>query len=186
MMLTDDDIRDALEAEFLGEPGNRNLADDLRVARAAIAALRVQAAPALPQCAIYEKADSLYKRGYTDRQNGKDYDPRGCDEWQEVIDWLTPAAPVDEREAFEGEMRCEEVWGHRSLKKKPDGRYENWCVALMWDVWQARAALQSSVADAVLAEREACAKVCEELDRVIYDDPGAAFAAAIRARNGGV
>lgn len=33
---TDEQIRDALEAEFLGEPGRRNLADDLRVARAVL------------------------------------------------------------------------------------------------------------------------------------------------------
>lgn len=49
--------------------------------------------------------------------------------------------PVDEREAFEHEMSCEEIWGHRSFKKKQDGRYANWCVDLMWDVWQARAAM---------------------------------------------
>ena len=48
-----------------------------------------------------------------------------------------------EREAFEAEMRCEELWGHRSLKRHPDGRYQNWLVVLMWEAWQARAALQS-------------------------------------------
>lgn len=53
--------------------------------------------------------------------------------------------PVDEREAFEREMSCEEIWGHRSFKKKPDGRYANWCVDLMWDVWQARAARAKGV-----------------------------------------
>lgn len=47
----------------------------------------------------------------------------------------------DERQAFEREMRCEEEWGHRSLKRRADGGYENWQVALMWSVWQARAAL---------------------------------------------
>lgn len=46
-----------------------------------------------------------------------------------------------EREAFESEMRCNETWGHRSLKKRPDGRYQNWQVDLMWDVWKVRAAL---------------------------------------------
>ena len=71
------------------------------------------------------------------------------------------AAPVCEREAFEREMRCEEEWGHRSLKKRQNGKYENWQVDLMWDVWQARAAL--SAGDAVLADREACAKLCEEV-----------------------
>lgn len=49
--------------------------------------------------------------------------------------------PIDEREAFEREMRCEEEWGHRSLKKRKNGKYENWQVDLMWDVWQARAAI---------------------------------------------
>ena len=51
-----------------------------------------------------------------------------------------PAAQT-ERGAFEAEMRCEETWGHRSLKKRPDGRYQNWQVDVMWDVWQARASL---------------------------------------------
>lgn len=51
-----------------------------------------------------------------------------------------PAAQT-EREAFEAEMRCEETWGHRSLKKRPDGRYQNWQVDVMWDAWQARASL---------------------------------------------
>lgn len=52
-----------------------------------------------------------------------------------------PVEVTDEREAFEAEMRCEDVWGHRSLKKRADGRYENWIVDLMWDVWQARSKL---------------------------------------------
>ncbi len=34
----------------------------------------------------------------------------------------------------------------------------------------------------VLAEREQCAKVCEELDAWNEDDPGSSAAAAIRAR----
>lgn len=41
------------------------------------------------------------------------------------------------REAFEAEMRCEETWGHQSLKRKKCGRYEHWRVDLMWSVWQA-------------------------------------------------
>lgn len=69
--------------------------------------LEAKAAPAVPQGVIYEKADSLYKRGYTDRQTGKDYDPRGCDEWQEVVDWLTPAAPSQPVTLTESErVRC--------------------------------------------------------------------------------
>lgn len=51
-----------------------------------------------------------------------------------------PAAQT-EREAFEAEMRCEETWGHRPLKKHVDGRYQNWMVDAMWCVWQARASL---------------------------------------------
>ena len=57
-----------------------------------------------------------------------------------------PAAQAGEREAFEAEMRCEETWGHRSLKKRPDGRYQNWQVDVMWDVWQARASLPTQPA----------------------------------------
>ena len=36
---------------------------------------------------------------------------------------------------------------------------------------------------AVLEEREACAKVCEELDSYIEDDPGESYADAIRMRS---
>ena len=36
---------------------------------------------------------------------------------------------------------------------------------------------------AIEAEREACAKACEDAETFIYDDPGASFAAAIRARS---
>ena len=61
------------------------------------------------------------------------------------------AEPVGDREAFEREMRCEEEWGHRSLKKRQNGQYENWQVDLMWAVWQARAAM--SAGDAVDAQR---------------------------------
>lgn len=53
----------------------------------------------------------------------------------------TQTEVTDEREAFEAEMRCEETWGHRSLKRRPDGRYQNWQVDLMWEAWQARASL---------------------------------------------
>ena len=55
---------------------------------------------------------------------------------------LPTAEQVGEREAFEREMRCEEEWGHRSLKKRQNGQYEN---------WQARAAL--SAGDEVDAQR---------------------------------
>jgi len=48
------------------------------------------------------------------------------------------AALVCERDAFEREMRCDEEWGHRSLKKRQNGQYENWQVDLMWAVWQAQ------------------------------------------------
>lgn len=60
---------------------------------------------------------------------------------QAIAHATQPAEVTDEREAFEAEMRCEDVWGHRSLKKRPDGRYQNWQVDLMWDVWQARSIL---------------------------------------------
>lgn len=47
------------------------------------------------------------------------------------------AAQGGERERFEAEMRCEDVWGHRSLKRDKSGRYVNSWVAVMWEVWQA-------------------------------------------------
>ncbi len=73
------------------------------------------------------------------------------DHFPDATKMIETAAPVGEREAFEREMRCEEEWGHRSLKKRQNGKYENWQVDLMWDVWQARAAL--SAGDAVDAQR---------------------------------
>lgn len=69
---------------------------------------------------------------------------RDCDciaDMQPAAQPIRAGEVTDEREAFEAEMRCEEIWGHRSLKKRKDGAYENWQVALMWDVWQARAIL---------------------------------------------
>ena len=63
------------------------------------------------------------------------------DHFPDATKMIETAAPVGEREAFEREMRCEEEWGHRSLKKRQNGQYENWQVDLMWAVWQARAAL---------------------------------------------
>lgn len=39
--------------------------------------------------------------------------------------------------------------------------------------------------DGAMMEREACAKVCEELDAWNEDDPGSSAAAAIRARGQG-
>ena len=59
----------------------------------------------------------------------------------QAITKATQAEVTDERAAFEAEMRCEDVWGHRSLKKRTDGRYENRHVDLMWAVWQARSKL---------------------------------------------
>ena len=43
---------------------------------------------------IYDLADDLYLKGYRARQAGKDYDPRGCQEWQAVVDALTAKAKV--------------------------------------------------------------------------------------------
>lgn len=70
-----------------------------------------------------------------------------------LVKWAgTQPAARTEREAFEAEMRCEETWGHRSLKKRPDGRYQNWQVDVMWDVWQARASLPTQPAQQATPE----------------------------------
>lgn len=44
------------------------------------------------------------------------------------------------------------------------------------------AQMQAYATAAVLAEREACATLCEDLDAFCEDDPGSSAAAAIRAR----
>lgn len=37
----------------------------------------------------YNLADELYKAGYNARNKEQGYDPRGCKEWQDVVDMLT-------------------------------------------------------------------------------------------------
>lgn len=54
-------------------------------------------------------------------------------------------AEGDERAAFEAEMRCEEEWGHKNLKRDKHGDYLNSWTGAMWAVWQARAAKASKV-----------------------------------------
>ena len=46
----------------------------------------------------------------------------------------------------------------------------------LWDM------MQMAIDEAVAAEREACAKACEDLDAWSMDDPGSTAAKAIRAR----
>lgn len=77
----------------------------------------------------------------------------------------------DERAAFEAEMRCSEEWGHRSLKKRTNGKYENWQVDLMWDVWQARAAL-SARKPAVPMTPESIHMIGEQLADCCYGPAG--------------
>jgi hypothetical protein len=43
--------------------------------------------------------------------------------------------------------------------------------------------VNAMIAEAVEAEREACAKVCEDLDAWNMDDPASTAATAIRARS---
>jgi hypothetical protein len=35
---------------------------------------------------LYKALDKLYERGWVDRNKGQDYDPRGTEEWQSVLD----------------------------------------------------------------------------------------------------
>lgn len=77
----------------------------------------------------------------------------------------------DERELFEAEMRCGEEWGHRSLKTRADGRYENWQVNLLWGVWQARAAL-SARKPAVPMTPESIHMIGEQLADCCYGPAG--------------
>lgn len=66
--VSDAEIRDALEAEFLGEPGKRNLEDDLRVARASLARLRPQAVPMTD--GVKERALDLLATMFDAYENG--------------------------------------------------------------------------------------------------------------------
>jgi len=38
---------------------------------------------------IYYLIDKLYTAGYEDRRKERNYDPRGCDEWQDVFNVLS-------------------------------------------------------------------------------------------------
>jgi hypothetical protein len=42
-------------------------------------------------------ADLLYRAGYDARHKERDYDPRGCDAWQDVVDALTALSVEAER-----------------------------------------------------------------------------------------
>jgi len=35
---------------------------------------------------LYKALDKLYERGWVDKHKGRDYDPRGTEEWQGVLD----------------------------------------------------------------------------------------------------
>ena len=65
---------------------------------------------------------------------------------------------MTEQQKFEATLSCEEDWGHRSFKKRKDGRYEKWSVQLAWDAWQARASQDRS------------AELLEALERYVQQD----------------
>lgn len=46
----------------------------------------------------------------------------------------------DVRKAFESEMRFEDVWGHKNLRRDKRGDYLNSWTGSMWEVWKACAA----------------------------------------------
>ena len=88
------------------------------------------------------------------------------DHFPDATKMIETAAPVGEREAFEREMSkppfefCMDRWPDDGSYAWP-GNYAAYHTQCAWAAWQARAAL--SAGDAVLAEREACAKLCEEV-----------------------
>jgi hypothetical protein len=47
---------------------------------------------AAPLADLYQLADNLYEAGYKDRKHECDYDPRGCAQWQAVVDAAQLAA----------------------------------------------------------------------------------------------
>ena len=88
------------------------------------------------------------------------------DHFPDATKMIETAAPVGEREAFEREMSkppfefCMDRWPDDGSYAWP-GNYAAYHTQCAWMAWQARAAL--SAGDVVLAEREACAKLCEEV-----------------------
>ena len=89
------------------------------------------------------------------------------DHFPDATKMIETAAPVGEREAFEREMSkppfefCMDRWPDDGSYAWP-GNYAAYHTQCAWMAWQARAALSAGDA-AVLAEREACAKLCEEV-----------------------
>ena len=82
------------------------------------------------------------------------------DHFPDATKMIETAAPAGEREAFERTMMDKYGWQNEDFKLDDFGYFDGH-TDTAWMAWQARAAL--SAGDAVLAEREACAKLCEEV-----------------------
>ena len=83
------------------------------------------------------------------------------DHFPDATKMIEAAAPVGEREAFERTMMDKYGWQRNDFKLDDFGYFDGH-TDTSWMAWQARAALSAGDA-AVLAEREACAKLCEEV-----------------------
>ena len=82
------------------------------------------------------------------------------DHFPDATKMIETAAPAGEREAFERTMMDKYGWQNEDFKLDDFGYFDGH-TDTAWMAWQARAAL--SAGDSVLAEREACAKLCEEV-----------------------
>ena len=83
-----------------------------------------------------------------------------ADHLPDAGEMIEAAVPVGEQEAFERTMMDKYGWQRTDFKLDDFGYFDGH-TDTAWMAWQARVAL--SAGDAVLAEREACAKLCEEV-----------------------
>lgn len=101
-------------------------------------------APAPTEGMLYEHEDGRHAVSFTVPAPFSDGDPK----WHRVgpvtVHGDRAARPAqDDRAAFEAEMRCEETWGHKNLKRDKHGHYLNSWTGAMWEVWQAARAVPS-------------------------------------------
>lgn len=113
--VSDAEIRDALEAEFLNEPGKRNLADDMRIARA-ILALRPQAVPMTPRM-VELLAEVVPVENHDDNGPGSVTCP-ACDAYMHMR-WKA-GQRIDKIEDLAHDADCPAVWA-RGMTQRADG-----------------------------------------------------------------
>jgi hypothetical protein len=92
----------------------------------------------------YELADALYRRGWDDRDLGRDYDPRKTEQWQAVVDELgSPAAAVEALMALHDKAAADQAYVMLGIESGHD-----WKTADK-DAKASRKALQTAITKAL-------------------------------------